>query len=219
MIITNFWQILNIQKRFWSWYLFDFQCRSLNLYSMFIHILRGPPWLWSYGSWIYNYLFNQCLSPLILWVQISSREKCTTLCDKVCQWLVTGRWFSPGPSVSSTNKTYCQDITEILLKVAINIIKQTNKHTILKISTLLFKLELVDLLVTCYPLYINLPWSFLSHVTHCISMYPDHFCIWMSFCSLCGWNKTVLILKLPVCLEIVLYQLLFFLNWPCRNFY
>ena len=26
----------------------------------------------------------------------------TTLCDEVCQWLATGRWFS---SVSSTNKT------------------------------------------------------------------------------------------------------------------
>ena len=32
------------------------------------------------------------------------------------QWLVTGRWFSPGSPVSSTNKTYHHDITEILLK-------------------------------------------------------------------------------------------------------
>ena len=30
----------------------------------------------------------------------------TTLCDKVCQWLAAGRWFSPGTRVSSTNKTY-----------------------------------------------------------------------------------------------------------------
>jgi hypothetical protein len=29
----------------------------------------------------------------------------TTLCDKVCQWLATGRWFYPGTPVSSTNKT------------------------------------------------------------------------------------------------------------------
>jgi hypothetical protein len=28
----------------------------------------------------------------------------TTLCDIVCQWLATDRWFSPGTSVSSTNK-------------------------------------------------------------------------------------------------------------------
>jgi hypothetical protein len=30
---------------------------------------------------------------------------------------VTGRWFSPGIPVSSTNKTDCHDITEKLLKV------------------------------------------------------------------------------------------------------
>jgi hypothetical protein len=36
---------------------------------------------------------------------------------EVCQLLVTGRWFSP---VSSTNKTDRHDITEILLKVALN---------------------------------------------------------------------------------------------------
>jgi hypothetical protein len=39
----------------------------------------------------------------------------TTLCDKVCQWLATGQWFSPDPPVSSTNKTDRHDIAEILL--------------------------------------------------------------------------------------------------------
>ena len=53
----------------------------------------------------------------------------TTLCDKVCQWLATSRWFSPGPPVSFTNKTDCHDITEILMKVTLYNIKQTNKHT------------------------------------------------------------------------------------------
>jgi hypothetical protein len=73
-----------------------------------------------YGSWIYNYIYNQCISPLMLWVRISIRARCTTLCDKVCQWLATSRWFSPGPPVSSTNKI------EILFKVALNTIKQIN---------------------------------------------------------------------------------------------
>jgi len=53
----------------------------------------GP---WLYGSWIYSYLCNQCLSPLMLRVQISIRARCTTLCDKVSQWLATSQWFSPG---------------------------------------------------------------------------------------------------------------------------
>jgi hypothetical protein len=34
-------------------------------------------WPWSYGSWIYNYLFNQCLSPLTLWVRIWLMARCT----------------------------------------------------------------------------------------------------------------------------------------------
>jgi hypothetical protein len=38
-------------------------------------------------------------------------------------WLATGQWFSSGPPVSSTNKTDCHDIIEILLKVALNTIK------------------------------------------------------------------------------------------------
>ena len=44
----------------------------------------------------------------------------TPLCDQVCQLLVAGRLFSPGTPVSSINKTDCNEITEILLKVAVN---------------------------------------------------------------------------------------------------
>ena len=68
---------------------------------------------------------NQCLLPLMFWIRILMRARCTTLRDKVCQWLVTGRWFSLGPPVSSTNKTDRYNWTEILLKVALNTIKQT----------------------------------------------------------------------------------------------
>ena len=78
-------------------------------------------------SWIYSYLCNWFLSPLTLWVRIPLRQGVldTTLFDKVCQWLVTGRWFSLGTPVSSTNKTDRHNITEILLKVALNTINQT----------------------------------------------------------------------------------------------
>jgi hypothetical protein len=85
---------------------------------------EGPSW--SHGSWIYNYLCNQCLSPLTLWVRIPLRRGVfgTSLCNKVCQWLTAGRWFSMGTSVSSTNKTNRHGITEILLKVALSTINQ-----------------------------------------------------------------------------------------------
>ena len=50
--------------------------------------------------------------------------KCTqyNIWDKVFQWLAAGLLFSP---VSPTNKTDRQDITEILLKLAINTITLT----------------------------------------------------------------------------------------------
>jgi len=46
----------------------------------------------------------------------------TTLCDKVCQGLAARRWFSTGTPDSFTNKTDRHDITELLLKVALNTI-------------------------------------------------------------------------------------------------
>ena len=66
-----------------------------------------------------NCLYHQCLSLLKLWVRILFMGWCTdkTLCYKVCHLL------SPGTPVSSTNKTDHHNITEILLKVALNTIK------------------------------------------------------------------------------------------------
>jgi hypothetical protein len=54
--------------------------------------------------------------------------RCKTLCDQVCRLLATGQWFSLVAPVSSTNKTDRHDITEILLKVALNTIKQTKEN-------------------------------------------------------------------------------------------
>jgi hypothetical protein len=50
----------------------------------------------------------------------------TTLCDQVCLWLTAGWWFSLGIPGSFTNKTDFHDITEILLKVALNTIYREN---------------------------------------------------------------------------------------------
>ena len=85
----------------------------------------------AYQNWPFNvlasnatldlqlYLWNQCISPLTLWVWIPLMRDVldTTLCGKVCQWLAAGRWFSPDTPVSDRH-----DITEILLKQALNTI-------------------------------------------------------------------------------------------------
>ena len=58
----------------------------------------------------------------MLLVRIPLRARCTTLRIKFVSDLKAGRWVSPGTPVSSTNKTDRNDITEILLKVALNTI-------------------------------------------------------------------------------------------------
>jgi hypothetical protein len=58
------------------------------------------------------------------------KKGCTQLAaasDKVYQLLAHGRWFSPGTPASSTTKTGRHDIVEILLKVALNTINQSNQ--------------------------------------------------------------------------------------------
>ena len=61
---------------------------------------------------------------VIIWFESRSWQGVleTTLCDKVCQRLMADWWFSPGTLISSTSKTDRHDITEILLKVALNTI-------------------------------------------------------------------------------------------------
>jgi hypothetical protein len=102
-----------------------------------------------YGSWIYNYLCNQCLSPLNLLVRIPLKLGVfdTTLCDKDCQGHATGRWLSPGTPVSSTNKTDRNDITEILLKVTLNIINKPNRRFYNSVCISAISINL------CYPIF------------------------------------------------------------------
>ena len=60
-------------KRLWQFFKMVGLLRywNKNIISALPDKQLGPPWSWSYGSWIYNYLCSQCLSPLMLWVRIS----------------------------------------------------------------------------------------------------------------------------------------------------
>ena len=114
---------LSLTYGFWLhlWYPQTF---LVCLFVVFYFVIILPVFLpytegfvWYDGSWNYNYLCNQCLSPLKLWVRIPLRRAVldTTLCDKICQWLATGRWSSPGIPVSSTSNTDHLNVAEILL--------------------------------------------------------------------------------------------------------
>jgi len=62
----------------------------------------GPPW----SDQISDYHHWSCEFELRSWRGVLE----TTICDKVCQWLAAGQWFSPGTPVSSYNKTDCHNI-------------------------------------------------------------------------------------------------------------
>ena len=51
----------------------------------------------------------------------------------VCQWRVTGQWFSLGPPVSSINKSDCHNKAETLLKHHQNKQKYNLLHFVLKL--------------------------------------------------------------------------------------
>jgi hypothetical protein len=74
----------------------------------------------------------------------------------VIKWLAIGQWFSPGPPVSSTNKTDRHDITEILLKVVLN----TTKHIIHDITEILLKVVLNTITLT-------FTWGYKYYYTLC----------------------------------------------------
>jgi hypothetical protein len=56
-----------------------------------------PSWSWLYGNWMYNFLCNQCLSPLTLWVRISHMQcvlDATRGGSRICGWW--GREYARG---------------------------------------------------------------------------------------------------------------------------
>jgi hypothetical protein len=129
----------------------------------------GPSWPWSNSSWIYNYLCNWCLSPLMLWFRIPLRGGCIILCDEACHWLAAGRWFSSGTLHSSTNKSDRHDIADILMKVALNTIKP---NLIQVIHTTVFWW----MFISTYPKRDN---SLLSRILlHFVNVINDHLLNW-----------------------------------------
>ena len=59
----------------------------------FVFPVSWLSWSCSYGSWIYNYLCNQWISPPKFEFRSWRGALDTTLCDKVYQWLAIGLWF------------------------------------------------------------------------------------------------------------------------------
>jgi hypothetical protein len=86
----------------------------------------------------------------MLWIRISIRARCTPLCDKVCQWLATGWWFSPGPFLN----------------------QPTDDHHIINFDWKIFYISTTDLfmyysIITLLPFFIEMlqyDWLWSGHV-------------------------------------------------------
>jgi hypothetical protein len=124
-IVESGWTKLRLKELSIQWNNSN-EFKVMTLDCMFIYILYSFMWyfFWTNFSFLTLQVMDKLkYSPLTLWVRIPFKGNVlhTTFCDKDCQWLVTGRWFSPGIAVFSTNKTDRHDIAKILLKVALNI--------------------------------------------------------------------------------------------------
>jgi hypothetical protein len=118
------------------------------------NIIEGLSWLWSYGSWIYNYLCKQYLSPLTLWVRTPLRRDVldTTLVIKFISdlrqvgGLLLELWFPPPIKLTAT----------IWLKYCWKWHKPNQKHTLF-IQTLFFDgvVEVVHIIHQCILYTIN----------------------------------------------------------------
>ena len=82
VLFLCYWTIIGL---IWDIFFKEMFCSFVIEQSLFMSLTteKEPWWSRSYGSWIYNYLCNQCLSSLTLWFRIPPRlcvlETCFTV--------------------------------------------------------------------------------------------------------------------------------------------
>ena len=111
------------------------------------------------------------------------------ICDKVCQWLVAGQWFSQGITVSSTDEIDCHNIAEILLKMALNSIAITLCQSLVKYSykykSFLQEKNMLMVLKAIVPIESNI-WPALKPETCHVSL----IFYFQAFVTNCNWRST-----------------------------
>ena len=84
----------------WIWHLIIY---VFCINKLFLYLVLGPSWLWSYGSWIYNHLCNQCLiiSTVVSSNPVHGKDVLnTTLCESLsvtCDRPVVKKIMFPPP--------------------------------------------------------------------------------------------------------------------------
>ena len=80
----------------------------------------GSSLSWSRGSWFYNYLCNQCISSLMLWVRIPLMVRCIRY--NIMWYSLSVAWGRTEVFSGCSKIADLHNITEIVLKVALNTI-------------------------------------------------------------------------------------------------
>jgi hypothetical protein len=149
--------------------------------STFILLLRMS---WSHGRWIYY-----CLSPIS---RTPFMARCTRYrrCEKVCQWLASGRWFSPGTPVysfghiSESRKTW---VTRLLGKFLI--MNDLIDLFIVFNATFSFYAECIIMLHGVLLKCLRMSWSHGRWIYYCLS--PISRTPFMARCTRYRWCEKV----------------------------
>ena len=78
--------------------------------------------------WVWILLMARCTRYNIMWKSLSALPQVSGFLCVLLFTPPTSLWFSPGTLISSTKKTDCHDITEILLKVSCSGFKHPNPN-------------------------------------------------------------------------------------------
>jgi len=112
--MVNYTTSITQGYRYLFWTIWSFRLRRLTIWYLNLRfcLLEVEPPKWRKWN-------NKYASGEIHWHRYSW---CSLIVVAHCQWLTTGQWHS---AVSTTNKDDLHDITELLSKVALNIIALT----------------------------------------------------------------------------------------------
>ena len=117
-----------------------------------LHIIRyqGSSWSWLYGSWIYNYLMQSVPITTKFVISNTAHGELYSIQHVIKLVRVLRQLVSCRYTGLTTNKTDHHDITDILLKLALNTTNQTKNKICLKFLEIWNKLKINCTLVTHY---------------------------------------------------------------------